>query len=164
MRLLEDIPIDPSRFRNRLIAAAALSAVIAASFAYRAHVESGPTLCVFRLLTGVPCPGCGMTRSFCALAGGEIPRAFGFHVLGPVLYAGILVAIPLILVEAFFHVRVTPIYRLVNWARMPHLLFAVLVVFHALRLADLAQSGEVLAGMKGSLMGRVFGWFAGLGH
>jgi hypothetical protein len=34
------------------------------------RIEAAPPLCLSRLLFGVPCPGCGMTRAFsCALHG-----------------------------------------------------------------------------------------------
>lgn len=35
--------------------------------------------CPFRLVTGMPCPGCGMTRSVIALARGDLPGAWHFH-------------------------------------------------------------------------------------
>ncbi len=37
------------------------------------------SICLFRRATGIPCPGCGLTRSFAALAKGHFRLAFGFH-------------------------------------------------------------------------------------
>ena len=51
------------------------------------HGLSGVTMCVSRGLFGLECPGCGLTRSFVALAGGEFSRAVAFNPLGPVLFA-----------------------------------------------------------------------------
>jgi hypothetical protein len=45
------------------------------------------TLCGFKNFTGLPCPGCGLTHSFCALARGSVVEAFEFNLLGPFLYA-----------------------------------------------------------------------------
>jgi hypothetical protein len=47
--------------------------------------ESYFTLCGFKSFTGLPCPGCGLTHSFCALGKGDLARAFGYNLLGPPL-------------------------------------------------------------------------------
>lgn len=44
-------------------------------------VGAGPTLCPFALLTGVACPGCGMTRAAASLVRGEWALAWSFHPL-----------------------------------------------------------------------------------
>ena len=40
-------------------------------------------LCPFYWLTARPCPLCGITRAFCALAKGHWSLAFRFHALSP---------------------------------------------------------------------------------
>ncbi|GBC82487.1 hypothetical protein HRbin10_01612 [bacterium HR10] len=47
-------------------------------------------LCPFRQLTGLPCPGCGMTRALNALAHGQWARALSLHPLSPIVATGIL--------------------------------------------------------------------------
>jgi hypothetical protein len=37
--------------------------------------------CVFHLLTGLHCPGCGLTRALHALAHGDVARAWAMHPL-----------------------------------------------------------------------------------
>lgn len=64
--------------------------VIAAS--WRPPDEARLVLCPFRALTHYPCPGCGMTRAFCALAHLEIWRAIKFNALSPLLFLAALVA------------------------------------------------------------------------
>ncbi len=41
-----------------------------------------PEVCTFRNLTGLPCPGCGLTRSLVAAAHGRVKASFAFHRLG----------------------------------------------------------------------------------
>ncbi len=52
----------------------------------------GP-LCWFRAVTHVDCPFCGMTRSFVALAHGELAAAVRFHPAGPLLFAAMVAAL-----------------------------------------------------------------------
>lgn len=68
-----------------------LSGVFFASIIYTPADRSGFTICLFKNFTGIDCPGCGLTRSFCALAKGQIWRAFQFHKLGPFLFLGFIV-------------------------------------------------------------------------
>jgi len=41
-----------------------------------------PGLCMMRQLTGVPCPGCGLTRSIVSAVHGELRESFFHHRLG----------------------------------------------------------------------------------
>ncbi|MDP8254401.1 MAG: DUF2752 domain-containing protein [Candidatus Alcyoniella australis] len=63
----------------------ALSVVLLAAFALQSG-NVGPPLCPFRHLTNLPCPGCGMTRAFVALAHGRIVEALGYNLLVLVLF------------------------------------------------------------------------------
>lgn len=59
----------------RLVAALAL----AASLVLPARGLYGVDLCLFHRTTGLPCPGCGMTRAFCAIGHGQFVRAWALH-------------------------------------------------------------------------------------
>jgi len=48
------------------------------------------TDCSFKHLTGVSCPGCGLTRSFHAGANLNVVQAFAFHLLGPFFLLGFI--------------------------------------------------------------------------
>lgn len=50
-------------------------------------LPAGPegTICLFRRLTEVPCPGCGLTRAFVHLARGEWLAALADHPLAPLV-------------------------------------------------------------------------------
>ena len=45
-----------------------------------------PTVCPFYTLTGLPCPGCGLTRAFVCLGHGQVVQSLHWHPLGLVLY------------------------------------------------------------------------------
>lgn len=57
-------------------------------------VTTGPSFCPFKLMTGLPCPGCGMTRSVVALLHGDVTGSAYFHPLGvPFVLAMLALAI-----------------------------------------------------------------------
>lgn len=58
-------------------------------------VDHGPDICPFRMLTGLPCPGCGLTRSWVHLMHGDVGGAFAFNVFGPLTLALTAVAVVL---------------------------------------------------------------------
>jgi hypothetical protein len=41
-----------------------------------------PEICTFHYLTGLPCPGCGLTRSMVAGVHGQLKASFRYHRLG----------------------------------------------------------------------------------
>lgn len=45
------------------------------------HAFGINTICYFKGLTGIPCPGCGFTRSFLHLFQGDVRGAFFYHPL-----------------------------------------------------------------------------------
>jgi len=53
-----------------------------------------PTMCGSRLLFGMDCPGCGLTRSFVALAGGDLGESLRYHRLGWLLALAVVGQIP----------------------------------------------------------------------
>jgi hypothetical protein len=53
-----------------------------------------PNLCGSRALFNIECPGCGLTRSFVALAAGELQQSLAFHRLGWLLALAMLAQIP----------------------------------------------------------------------
>jgi hypothetical protein len=71
-----------------LLAAAAL---VPAPAAGAAGVVGVPSLCLFHHLSGLPCPGCGMTRSLVCCAHGAWADAIAFHPLGPLVFAGLVI-------------------------------------------------------------------------
>lgn len=64
-------------------AVASAAYVLVAAQAYHPLLpESGVTLCPFRLLTGVPCPGCGMGHALVFALRGDFAGSFHSHPLG----------------------------------------------------------------------------------
>jgi hypothetical protein len=53
-----------------------------------------PDICLTKSVLGVPCPGCGMTRSFIAIAHGQWRRAWDFNPVSFLMFVFIAGQIP----------------------------------------------------------------------
>jgi hypothetical protein len=67
-----------------LLGAAALLAIVSSSTDQELVVRQWrlPSVCGFRNLTGLPCPSCGLTRSWVAIAEGNLGTGLAAHRLG----------------------------------------------------------------------------------
>ena len=101
-----------------------MSAVLLISFIFPPGGLPQVPICYFAVLTGLPCPGCGLTRGFCAIAHGRFADAWAYNPFAFALY-GLTVFFLLYpwLTRWFSRLR----QRLVRW-RVPLWLSLSLVV------------------------------------
>ena len=71
-----------------------------------------PVLCGSRAFLGVECPGCGLSRSFVALASGDIALAYQYHRLGWLMWIAVVLQIPFRL-YCLWELQTMPLKR--NW-------------------------------------------------
>ena len=74
--------------RNKVILAVVVTAVLAV---LAVLLVTDHYMCPFKFITGIPCPGCGMTRACLAVAKGDFPASFYYHPLWPVVVPTVLV-------------------------------------------------------------------------
>ncbi len=74
-----------SRWFPPVVAAAVLAASVVSTVP--AHLPATP--CPFYNLTGLPCPGCGMTRGFVAMGHGRPADAWRYNALAPAFFAAL---------------------------------------------------------------------------
>ena len=67
-----------------------VAAVYLASVIIPEHALDGArhSICVFHNVTGLPCPGCGMTRAFLAIGHANLVLAWNLNALSLPLYLG----------------------------------------------------------------------------
>ncbi|GGU20495.1 DUF2752 domain-containing protein [Nocardioides albus] len=76
---------------TEITAAIGVGGVVIAALLPAGGIEDGPVICPFRALTGLPCPGCGLTRSWVYLMHGDVGSALASNWFGPVLILAVIV-------------------------------------------------------------------------
>jgi hypothetical protein len=67
--------------------ALAAAAALTVSFLVAPEALPGLDSCFFRKTTGIACPGCGLSHSFCAISHGRFPDAWAYNPFGIVFYS-----------------------------------------------------------------------------
>jgi hypothetical protein len=75
----------------RIAAGLGVGAVLTACVITPSMSTSGPPMCPFHLVTGLPCPGCGLTRSWTSAAHGQVADAFSYNLFGPITFVATIV-------------------------------------------------------------------------
>jgi hypothetical protein len=109
------MPIREYARRFGLIAAG--GAVIVGFHVIRLTDSSRFAVCMLRRTTGLPCPTCGMTRAFSALAKGDWRAAVSYHPLSPA-FAACLLGIWLYVAWCRLRGRTVPAAhrRIIHWS------------------------------------------------
>jgi hypothetical protein len=87
----EQILVDESTTPHWVVLAACLAILLGALILTPSNGElrlggfTLPGLCTLRVTTGIPCPGCGLTRSLVAAVRGDWSSSAAFHRLGPIV-------------------------------------------------------------------------------
>ena len=125
MQLEQTINNVSNGISGRLMAAASVVGIAGSSVVVAAY---NPTdvhffpLCPLFELTGLACPGCGLTRGFHALFHGDVASAFGFNALLPI-WAVIIAYVWLSLVVYAIRGKGLPI-----WPTNPTFLWTFMIV------------------------------------
>ena len=123
-------PAGKRRNIRLLILTSAVLCVLCVYWAVAGRIQ----LCLFRLMTGLPCPGCGLTHAALALCRGEWKESLRYHpLLLPVLF---------VLFTALF--RKVGIFRILHENRYFYLLaVGALLILYAVRLILYFPGGPV---------------------
>lgn len=105
------------------------------------HLETDQSLCPFKMLTGFPCPGCGITKSLVYLYEGDLYKSFSYHLFGPFAFLFCIVTVVVLSIELvkgndyfnhFFYNR-----------RLAYGLGFVLVSYHLVRVVNFIFSNNI---------------------
>ena len=120
---------------------AALMTLLGLTIIFAVSVFYSPTdppriiLCGFKNFTGLPCPGCGLTHSFCALGKAHILSAFRFNLVGPPFF--LFLVMLWIRSLGVLTGRVRQAYAFDDWCfrwRVPQVFLLILLLYGAGRI------------------------------
>jgi hypothetical protein len=63
------------------------------------HLETDQSLCPLKMLTGFPCPGCGITKSLVYFYEGDLQKSLYYHLFGPLVVAFCIFTIVVLTLE-----------------------------------------------------------------
>lgn len=104
---------------------------------------SEPGLCIFRRITGIPCPSCGMTRSYLALFSGNLKSAFLMH---PLFW----------LVPVIFGLLIYSYYKRANFTKVYIIIAIIFIVVYIVRMILYFPHSYPMDFDHSSLIGRIF--------
>lgn len=132
-------------------------APVVGSYFYNQGYRVPFLVCPLRYWTGIPCPTCGMTRSFMAIARGDVSLAFTEHLFGPILFVLFLIAAVHLALELFSGRRIKTVYeKLLRQHKIPLKCLLLALSYYALRLYYLSSTGELALAFMHSPLGQLF--------
>lgn len=95
--LLAQLEQDPERRIHLNVFFSAIILFVAAAFVVRhqATLDALPHTCLVKSVGGIPCPGCGVTRSIFAVLNGDPGQACKMNPAGPLLCLSVISQVPI---------------------------------------------------------------------
>ena len=113
------------------------------------HIETSRSLCPFKLLTGIPCPSCGITKSIIACYQGDLVKSLTYHIFGPIVIAFCLMAFVVLSVEIFS--KKEYFNKIIYNSKLAYILGFVLISYHIIRMVSFFAHNDWMAIMKASI-------------
>ncbi|MBD2593958.1 DUF2752 domain-containing protein [Nostoc spongiaeforme FACHB-130] len=125
------------------------------TYFYNQNYRLGFLVCPIRHLTGIPCPTCGMTRSFMAIGRGDLNQALTENLFGPILFASFVIAIVHVTLELLTRQQITTLYcQLLRLKKVQILFLLTVLIYHTFRLYHISQTGELYIVFSQSPLGQ----------
>ena len=105
------------------------------------HLETAQSLCPFKMLTGFPCPGCGITKSIIFLYEGNISKSLYYHLFGPFVVVFSIVSIIVLTTELI--TKKEYFQRILFSTKLAYFLGGTLAVYHLTRLIYFVSTNSV---------------------
>jgi uncharacterized membrane protein len=123
--------------KNRLIGIISIVAILIIPFLiyYKdsGSLESEQSFCPFKMLTGFPCPGCGITKSIVYFYDGNLLKSFTHHLFGPF----VVILSVFFIVKFAIELKTKKVYLNFSYTKRKKIAYSIasiLVVYHIIRI------------------------------
>lgn len=113
------------------------------------HLETAQSFCPFKMLTGFPCPGCGITKSLVYFYEGDIQKSLYYHILGPFVVLFCIVTVLVLSVELIK--KKEYFNKLFFNKKLAYGLALFLIVYHFIRIIYFIKNNDVDAVLHQSI-------------
>ena len=113
------------------------------------------SICVFQILFGIPCPGCGSTRAAVALIQGRFAEAFTYHPLIPLSLVILPYAVFRNVINRRWKIPAAEKYAVI-------LIVAVYITTYVIRMILFFPHTQPMVSLEGAIWPRIIRWLWGL--
>lgn len=105
------------------------------------HIETAQSICPFKMLTGFPCPGCGITKSLVFFFEGNFLKSIYYHLFGPLTVLACIAAIFIL----FFELVTKKDYfqNILYSKKLAYVLGSTLAVYHLIRVIVFISTNNI---------------------
>lgn len=96
------------------------------------HLETDQSFCPFKMLTGFPCPGCGITKSLVYLYEGDLSKSFYYHLFGPFVFLFCFAVIGILSIEIITNKEY--FNNIFYSKKLAYALGLILIIYHLIRI------------------------------
>lgn len=113
------------------------------------HLATDQSLCPFKMLTGFPCPGCGITKSLVYLYEGDLYKSLSYHILGP--FVVLFCVITIIVLSMELVTKKECLNGILYNKKLAYVLACFLIFYQIIRLTSFIENNTYDSILKESI-------------
>jgi hypothetical protein len=113
------------------------------------HLETDQSLCPFKMLSGFPCPGCGITKSLVYFYDGNLQKSLHYHILGPFLVLFCVITIVVLITELITNKEY--LNEILYTKKTAYFLACFLILYQVVRITDMVENSTYDSILKESI-------------
>lgn len=113
------------------------------------NLDNEQSLCPFKMLTGFPCPGCGITKSIVYFYEGDIYKSLLHHLFGPIFILFCVLVLFKLIAEIIYQ---KPFFdRIFYSMKLAYIMGILLGIYHLIRLFFYIKNNNLDSVLKQSI-------------